>query len=147
MTDRDDIVELTNRYAWALDAKQCERLADVFTDDVVADYEGPHWTNLTDLIADMTAVHAQLAGTQHLIGSHQVRVTGDQARSGSYAHVVLTRQGESGLLSFSIGSRYEDELIRTARGWRGAPPPPRATWRGARPDSVSSPPRVPSPLS
>lgn len=130
MTDRDDIVELTNRYAWALDAKQCERLADVFTDDVVADYEGPHWTNLTDLIADMTAVHAQLAGTQHLIGSHQVHVAGDQARCGSYAHVVLTRQGDSGLLSFSIGSRYEDELIRTGRGWRVARRTARAMWRG-----------------
>jgi hypothetical protein len=32
-------------------------------------------------------------------------------------------------LTDSVGSRYEDELIRTARGWRVARRTARAMWR------------------
>ena len=38
MTDRDDIVELTIRYATAIDSKQYALLQDVFTDDATVDY-------------------------------------------------------------------------------------------------------------
>jgi hypothetical protein len=125
MGDRGEIIETVNRYCWALDLKQCDRLADVFAPDVHADYEGPLWTSLDSLIADMTRTHARFGRTQHLIGSHLVSVNGDEATCGSYGHNVLTRLVDSQWAQFSIGTRYEDRLRRTAAGWR-------VYWREAR---------------
>jgi hypothetical protein len=116
--DRDDILECLNAYSWALDLKRCALLTEVFAADVHADYGVVQWQGRDQLIADMTWYHDQFAGTQHLIGSHRVRVDGDQATAGSYAHVVLTRRVDGQLLSSSIGARYEDELERTEQGWR-----------------------------
>lgn len=42
MTDRDDIVELTIRYATVIDSKQYALLQDVFTDDAVVEIGRAH---------------------------------------------------------------------------------------------------------
>ena len=45
MTDRDEIVELTVRYATAIDSLQYSLLTTVFTDDAQLDYgEVGQWT-------------------------------------------------------------------------------------------------------
>jgi hypothetical protein len=128
-SDRDEIIETVNRYCWALDLKQCDRLAGVFTPDVHADYDGPLWTDLDSLIADMTVTHARLGGTQHLIGSHLVSVDGDEATGQSYAHVVLTRRIDAEWAQFSMGARYSDQLRRVPDGWRVYRRTARAMWR------------------
>lgn len=129
MTDRDEIIEVVNRYAWALDLKRFDRLAEVFTADVEADYDGPRWTGRDRLVSDMARFHNRVDGTQHLIGSHLVRVDDDTARSTSSAHVVITRRDKQGWLYFSMGARYDDELQRTPDGWRICRRTARAMWR------------------
>jgi hypothetical protein len=129
VSDRDEIVETVNRYCWALDLKQCGQLADVFTPDIHADYDGPLWTDLDSLIADMTVTHDRLGGTQHLIGSHLVSVDGDEATCRSYAHIVLTRRVEAEWIQFSMGARYSDRLRRVPGGWRVYQREARSLWR------------------
>ena len=40
MSDRDDIIDLTIAYTWALDTKNIEGLRDVFLPDATADLRG-----------------------------------------------------------------------------------------------------------
>jgi ketosteroid isomerase-like protein len=129
MSDREEIIETVNRYCWALDLKDCGRLADVFTPDVTADYDGLDWTDLDSMIADMTAWHDQRGDTQHLIGSHLISVDGDEATCRSYAHVVLTRRIDGEWAQFSMGARYADRLRRVPGGWRVYHREARAMWR------------------
>lgn len=129
MGGRGEIIETINRYSWALDLKQCDRLADVFAPDLYADYEGPVWTDLASFIADMTRAHDRLGRTQHLLGSHVVSVDGDEATCGSYGHNTLTRLVDSEWAQFSIGTRYEDRLRRTDDGWRVYHRTARHLWR------------------
>lgn len=129
MSDRDEIIETVNRYCWALDLKRCARLAEVFTADIQADYDGLGWTDLDTMIADMTASHDRLGATQHLIGSHLVSLAGDEASCQSYAHVVLTRLVDGQWAQFSMGARYSDRLRRVPGGWRVYQREARAMWR------------------
>jgi SnoaL-like domain len=129
VSDRDEIIETVNRYCWALDLKECDRLADVFTPDIQADYDGLGWTDLGSMIADMTVTHDRMGGTQHLIGSHLVSVYGDEATCRSYAHVVLTRRIDGEWAQFAMGARYSDRLRRVPDGWRVYQREARAMWR------------------
>lgn len=129
MTDRDEIINTVNGYCWALDLKDCARLAEVFAPDMHADYDGPVWSDLQTFIADMTSSHAGLGGTQHLIGSHQVVVDGDTATCRSYAHIILTRRIDGEWAQFAMGARYHDMLRRTPAGWRIHHREARAMWR------------------
>ena len=59
MTDRDEIVELTVRYATAIDSLQYSLLTTVFTDDSQVDYgEVGQWTGGAEVATFMEAVHA-----------------------------------------------------------------------------------------
>ena len=64
MTDRDDIVELTIRYATAIDSKQYALLQDVFTDDATVDYGVVgRWTGGAAVAQFMEQAHVMAAAT------------------------------------------------------------------------------------
>jgi hypothetical protein len=134
MSDRDEIIEAINMYAWAIDSKQFELFADVFTDDVQADHVGLQWTSLSDYIRDMADLHAKYDITQHLIGNHQIHVAGDTASCRSYARAIRISHpdaGGAGESRLSIGASYDDELIRTDAGWRIKRRTARSQWTEA----------------
>jgi hypothetical protein len=58
MSDRDDLVELTIRYATAIDTEQYSLLTKVFTDDAQLDYgEVGQWTGGAEVAEFMKAAH------------------------------------------------------------------------------------------
>jgi hypothetical protein len=56
--------------------------------------------------------------TLHLISNHQIVVRGDTATCRWYLQAQLVRKAAHGGPNFIIAGRYEDELKRTADGWR-----------------------------
>jgi 3-phenylpropionate/cinnamic acid dioxygenase small subunit len=120
LADRLEIADLLNRYGWALDDRDWARLATCFTADAVGLY-GPVLGRQEGLAAITRICRAALEpldSSQHLIGSHQIDVAGDTARSRCHLHAQHTKAGTPGGDHFTLGGTYVDELVRTAAGWR-----------------------------
>ena len=114
--DRIEIHELLNRYAHAIDFMDWRLLADVFTEDAVADYssageyvEVESVRRGRDQIIDYyeTAM-APFAGVLHFMTNHLVELDGDRARTRSYMHV----------LNLGMGGIYRCQCRRLDAGWR-----------------------------
>jgi hypothetical protein len=126
-SDHVEITGLLARYAWAIDGKRTDLFAKVFTADIEADY-GPFgsFADLEVLATRFDEYHAQFATTQHLISNAFIEVEGDTAKCRAYFQATMVYVAEPGegvdMLtegrSFQGGGYYEDELVRTADGWR-----------------------------
>ena len=122
MTENDKaaIVEVLNLYAFALDARQWHLFDQVFTQDVVAEFgpAGTAWTDIEEFKRGFESFHATLDSHQHTMMGQLVRVDGDRAYAFSYGNWLLIRYEAEGGPTWSGTGWYDDELIRTADGWR-----------------------------
>jgi hypothetical protein len=125
--DRWGILDTVTRYFTAIDRRDFELLRQVFTPDVDAVFEGTQVsggldrllafiTGKSDIRLPIDVIDLQLS--MHFLGNHAATVTGDTARSETYAlaHLVDRPQGQPRLRT--RGLRYVDELVRTEGGWR-----------------------------
>ena len=53
-----------------------------------------------------------------MVTNHQVQVDGDTARHRCQMQAQHVRHGADGGPNYIVAGRYEDELVRTADGWR-----------------------------
>lgn len=114
--DRDEIIDLTVRYATAIDGRQYAVLATVFTDDADLDYgEVGQWTGAAEVTAFMDLAHAGAANTLHRMTNQAVTVDGDAATVRSYVDALILAADGSGVNAIGY---YDDEAVRTAHGWR-----------------------------
>jgi len=127
--EEKQIVDLTIRYAWALDHRRFDDLAEVFSPDGQADYG---WLGIHTgpaAIAELTArALSRFDRTQHIVTNHQVAVDGDIATGRCYfqaQHVVRQPAGEH---NYTVGGSYIDRYHRTDAGWRIANRTLRVTW-------------------
>lgn len=118
MSDRTDIIDLTIAYTWALDTKQVEQLRDVFHPDATAMLRGRECRGVEEIIQRIGGSLTRFDLTQHLIGNHQVRVTGDTATCRCQLQSQHTRFGLEGGENYTIAGMYLDALVRTDAGWR-----------------------------
>jgi len=116
MTDRDEIFDLTVRYATAIDSKQYELLSTVFTPDADLDYgEVGHWTSAAEVTEFMDVAHRGAANTLHRMSNQVVAADGDAATARTYVDALILGPDGSGVNAIGY---YDDELVRTADGWR-----------------------------
>ena len=121
------------RYAWALDTKQVDALRDVFTPDATAMLRGVECHGVEEIIARIGGSILRLDCTQHLISNHQVVVDGDTATHRCQLQSQHVRAGVSGGANFTVGGYYEDQIVRTADGWRIAHRLMQQTWTDGNP--------------
>jgi 3-phenylpropionate/cinnamic acid dioxygenase small subunit len=117
LVDRAAITDVTIRYCWALDTKDWAVLDTVFTEDA----NGDLLEDVVGRVAIKKRVETALSRmdeTQHLISNHQIVVRGDTATCRCYLQAQHVRKAAHGGPNFIIAGRYEDELKRTADGWR-----------------------------
>jgi len=126
--DRLAILELDARYCHAADDTDVAALLALFTDDgierggvLIQGREG-----LAALAAQLATSHRLL---RHWTSAHVAEGEGDRATH--RCAWLTTRLTEGGLAIAGVG-RYEDELVRTADGWR-------FRVRRIRPDWVAAP--------
>ena len=116
MTDRDDIVELTIRYATAIDSKQYALLQDVFTDDATVDYGVVgRWTGGAAVAQFMEQAHVMAAATMHRMTNQAIAIDGDVATVRTYVDALILLEDGAG--ANPVGY-YDDVAGRTASGWR-----------------------------
>ncbi len=125
-SDRQEIIDVTIAYCWALDTRDWAALSDVFTPDATAGLGGTQ-AGLDQIIDRVSSALRPFPATQHIVTNHAISID-DSAlressaiREGSTAtsrcYVQAVHVWESGEL-YTIGGRYEDRFVRSADGWR-----------------------------
>ncbi len=116
--DEREIVNVTVRYATALDDRCEELLLECFTPDADLDYGRYGHRTYDTIVESMRRAHAGLVGTQHRLFNHVVKVDNSRAQCRCYFEAVLVGDSSAGSRIRTLNGRYEDELIRTEDGWR-----------------------------
>ena len=119
LADAQDIRNLQVAYAYAIDSGAYDELDQVFTVDAVGDYDR---AGRVEGVAAIKALCRQalepLTAAQHLNTNHLAKIDGDTATASCYLNVHLYRENTPGGDHLRMGGRYDDELVRTADGWR-----------------------------
>jgi SnoaL-like domain len=129
MSDREDIVQLLNLYGLAMDTQRWDLFDRIFTRDCDADYGATsHWRDRAQFKADFGAFHAMFDATQHVMTNHLVTVRGDRANAHTYGSWRLIRRAAGDPPVWDGTGYYDDQLVRTADGWRIAARTCRVVW-------------------
>lgn len=119
LLDERDIVAVAIRYCQALDGREWDRLAEVFVADATAVLgDSGLLTGLGPITVTCRAALSPLDASHHLVGNHEVEVTGDTATHRCYVQAQHVRRGAEGGSRFMIAGRYADRFERSADGWR-----------------------------
>ena len=117
-SDREQIGDVLVRYATGIDSKDWPLFRTCFTDDVRADYgDIGVWTDVDAITEWMRVTHETMPATKHMLSNVAIEVDGDTASATTYVHAVLVVAAEPQVWVDAVG-QYDDELVRTADGWR-----------------------------
>lgn len=127
LADRAEIGELVVRYVTALDTRDADKYADVFTDDAVYEVTGTVYEGrdairkiVTDLQENRARSEAQgVAPTDlyHVMSNSSIElISATEARHTSYAQTVRAAEGGQFIVGFM--GRYEDVIVRRDGRWQ-----------------------------
>jgi 3-phenylpropionate/cinnamic acid dioxygenase small subunit len=123
IADRIEIDDLLTRYATAVDKKDWDLFTACFTPDALIDYTavGGIKGNLQEVKKWLAEVLPMFPMTQHVVTNKVVELRGDTATSRCILFNPMgLPDGKGGMVLFIDGAYYNDELVRTAQGWRMA---------------------------
>jgi len=121
LSDRLEIRALIVRYSNALDARRFEWLDEIFTPDAYIDYRATGGIDGTypKIRAWLPPAVGAFPHMCHLVGNIAIELAGDRARARTLClnpvEVPLAAGGKQVML---LAMWYQDELLRTAGGWR-----------------------------
>ena len=121
ISDRVEIQDLLVRYTVAIDRKDWKLLDTCFTPDAYVDYTSTGGSKgvYPEVRRWLEKALAPFPMTVHYISNSTVELAGDRARARTY---VINPMGfpkpDGSLHIFTVGGYYQDELVRTAEGWR-----------------------------
>ena len=124
MADRDQIVQLTIDYCWALDTGAWDDLRSVFTPDATTDLGRGGQNGIEEIIQRVSSALGHLDDSQHMVSNHQLSFdentdgADDTATGRCYLQAQHIRRGTPGGELYMVGARYEDRYVRTDSGWR-----------------------------
>jgi 3-phenylpropionate/cinnamic acid dioxygenase small subunit len=115
--DRQDISDLLVRYATGIDRRDWPLFRTVFTDDCELDYgEIGAWQGVDAVTEFMDTTHAMAGHTLHRLSNQAIALDGDKATARTYIDaVIMFGDNKSGVNAWGF---YDDEIVRTADGWR-----------------------------
>jgi len=116
--DHRAIVDLTVDYCWAIDGCDWEALRDIFLPNATAELGSGTERGIDAIISRISGVLSVLDRSQHIVANHQVSIDGDRATSRCYLHAQHVRKTAVAGRNYVVAGRYEDDLVRTAEGWR-----------------------------
>lgn len=119
LADQLAIVQLLNRYGFALDDRDWEALRTCFTADAVYTFShGLRVEGFDEIAGVCRRALDPLDLSQHIVTNHLVELSGDRATARSYLHGQHVRRGIPDGETYIVAGRYTDELVRTPDGWR-----------------------------
>lgn len=115
---------LVDRYGAAVDERDWDAFAALFSDPVETDFSGidPAFAPVTlaraEHVAGTRAVLDQFDATQHMITNVQVTLDGERARCRAVMRAEHWLTGLRGAPRYTMFGVYENAFVRTASGWR-----------------------------
>jgi uncharacterized protein (TIGR02246 family) len=115
--DRLALRELADRYARAVDRRDWELAARLFTRDCVLVGPGYELAGRDAILAGLRQID-RFSATQHSVHNQLFEIAGDSASGETYctAHHLFEREGSRRKLSWGI--RYQDRCQREEGQWR-----------------------------
>lgn len=114
--ERSLISDLLVAFATALDSKDWDAYAALYTDDGILVLP---WTTIRK--ADMPgAVERDLSryfATHHISANHSITISGDSATSRSYLLAMHVQEKGNQKTQWLVGGWYDNEYRKTERGW------------------------------
>ncbi len=115
--DRQDIGEVIVRYATGIDRRDWPLFRTVFTEDCVLDYgDIGQWIGVEAVTEFMEQSHAMAGHTLHRMTNTVITLDDDTAQARTYVDACILSGDHTGGVN-AVGF-YDDELVRTAAGWR-----------------------------
>lgn len=112
------IVAVIVRYGTAIDTRDWALMETCFSEDVRADYGSfGKYDGRAPLLAFMQKAHSALGPTLHRMSNFVVDGDSGAARARTYVDAILLPLEPGGAPHQGIGF-YDDELVKTAHGWR-----------------------------
>jgi hypothetical protein len=117
-TDEREIIAVLVRYATGIDRRDWPLFETCFTADARTDYGTfGQWSSAAQITAFMQQAHAAMGPTLHRLGNFVIAAQAPGASARSYVDALLMPGPAGGDVHRGIGY-YDDELIKTAQGWR-----------------------------
>lgn len=117
-SDEQEISAVLIRYATGIDRRDWALFQDCFTHDATTDYGTfGQWNSAAQITAYMKEAHAGVGHTLHRLTNLVITVRGNFAIARSYVDALLMPGPAGGQAHRGIGL-YDDELVKTERGWR-----------------------------
>ena len=116
----EDIVAIQQvlaRYTLALDSRRADLIVDCFIDDGTMQIGELYKLPAKDFAAMSVESLPNFGATQHMLGLPLIHVDGDTAWSRCHYMAQHINDNVSPR-AFMIGGWYDDELVRTDKGWR-----------------------------
>lgn len=119
--DHLEITRQLYRYARAIDTRDWDLLAALFTKDAVIDYRVPGGTRLRlpEMLGWLRESLRIFRTTRHVMSNPLIEIEGDEARSTTYltaTHVQVGRGGQESVAT--LHGIYRDHHVRGPEGWR-----------------------------
>jgi hypothetical protein len=120
ISDRLEIQQLAVDYANAIDAREFDRLDEVFTQDAYIDYRvfGGIDGRYHEIKRWLREVLTPIPAFQHLVGNMDIRISGDEATGRIMCFNPMALPDCAGVRVGFYGLWYVDTYVRVPRGWR-----------------------------
>ena len=118
ITDKQHIRELQNHYSYSIDFGKYDNLDGMFTHNATYNFVTGSTDNIEALKKTIRDALSPLTTSQHINNNQWAEIEGDLAKAGCYFTVHMYKEGLTDGEHFEMGGRYDDELVRTADGWR-----------------------------
>jgi 3-phenylpropionate/cinnamic acid dioxygenase small subunit len=118
LVDRELVRDVLVRCALAQDANDWDAVAECFERDAVYRHPGGVIEGVEAIVERSRAALAALDASQHLIGSVDVVVDGDEAQATSYFHAQHVRADAPDGPLYVIAGTYRDRMTRRRDTWR-----------------------------
>jgi hypothetical protein len=107
-----------HNYARALDRLDRRLLAEQFWPDARVDYGAFYHGPVGGFVDAAMRFQNAMRGTQHLVGTVTVKLSGNAAEVESYVHATYFMMDGTELVQLSVGARYTDRFERRNLTWR-----------------------------
>ena len=134
LLDLHEVGQVLATYSIAIDTRRPELLERCFAASAQLQLDGVGALDLEQYKELCRTALPALDATQHHLGVPAIRIEGDRAFSRCYFVAQHVRNALAPRPSLLIGGWYDDELARTAGGWRILRRRGSAVWYDGNPD-------------
>lgn len=119
LADRLEIIELTHRYARAMDERCWDVMERLFTENAEANLdERFQLKGGAAIVGTIRSLIEKCGTTHHTMSNHEVALAGDAASLRLCCRAFHRGRGERRAQTLEVLVTYTAELVRTAEGWR-----------------------------